>query len=118
MTNPTHETSWSTVLEGHGAEVKAVASAAEALGEIEMNPPQVLVSDIGMPEEDGYGLIRKVRGALKHSSQTLPAVALTAYARVEDRTRTLLAGFQSHLAKPVDPDELLIVIAALAGKTG
>jgi len=55
---------------------------------------------------------------MKHSSQALPAVALTAYAGIEDRTRTLLAGFQSHLAKPVDPDKLLIVLAALAGRMG
>jgi CheY-like chemotaxis protein/anti-sigma regulatory factor (Ser/Thr protein kinase) len=106
------------VLEGHGAAVKAVGSAAEALREIEHNLPDVLVSDIGMPNEDGYSLIRKVRVLLRKSPKVLPAAALTAYARMEDRSRALMAGFQSHIAKPIDPDELLVVVATLAGRTG
>lgn len=106
------------LLAGHGAEVTAVGSAAEALVEIQRDAPDVLVSDIGMPSEDGYALIRKVRGLLKKSPKALPAAALTAYARADDRSRALLAGFQSHVAKPVDPDELLIVVATLAGRTG
>jgi CheY-like chemotaxis protein len=105
------------VLEGHGAEVTAVSSAAEALREIEQHPPDVLVSDIGMPEQDGYSLIRAVRATLKKSPTALPAAALTAFARMEDRTRAMLAGFQSHVAKPVEPEELLIVVATLAGRT-
>jgi CheY-like chemotaxis protein len=82
-----------------------------------MNAPDVLVSDIGMPEEDGYSLIRKVRRELKMSPASLPAIALTAYARTEDRTRAILAGFQAHVAKPVEPDELVIVVAGLGGRT-
>jgi PAS domain S-box-containing protein len=106
------------VLEGHGAKVRAVGSAAEAVREIEREAPDVLVSDIGMPDEDGYALIRTVRMSLKKSPAALPAAALTAYARTEDRSRAMLAGFQSHVAKPIDPNELLIVVAALAGRTG
>jgi PAS domain S-box-containing protein len=106
------------VLEGHGAVVVAVDSAAEALREIQRDAPDVLVSDIGMPNEDGYGLIRRVRMVLKKSPKVLPAAALTAYARMEDRSRAMLAGFQAHLAKPIDPDELLIVVATLVGRTG
>jgi len=106
------------VLEGHGAQVKAVGSAAEALREIESDAPDVLVSDIGMPSEDGYSLIRKVRTGLKKSPKVLPAAALTAYARMEDRSRALMAGFQSHITKPIDPDELLVVVATLVGRTG
>jgi CheY-like chemotaxis protein len=78
--------------------------------------PQVLISDIGMPELDGYEFIRQVRAAGK-SSQEVPAVALTAFARTEDRRRALMAGFQMHVAKPVDPGELLAVVASLAGRT-
>ncbi|MDX2052856.1 MAG: PAS domain S-box protein [Polyangiaceae bacterium] len=106
-----------TVLEAHGAIVTSVGSAAHALREVEREPPDVLVSDVGMPEEDGYSLIRKVRVVMKERGRPLPAVALTAYARREDRTRALLAGFQSHVVKPFSPDELLIVVATLAGRT-
>jgi CheY-like chemotaxis protein len=106
------------VLEGHGAQVRAASSAAEALREIESDAPDVLVSDIGMPEQDGYSLIRAVRNGLKKSPAALPAAALTAYARMEDRTRAMLAGFQSHIAKPVEPRELVNDVATLAGRTG
>jgi PAS domain S-box-containing protein len=106
------------VLEGHGARVTSVSSAAEALREIRRARPDVLVSDIGMPEEDGYSLIRSVRALTGGGAKDIPAAALTAYARKEDRTRAMYAGFQSHVAKPVDPDELLIVVATLAGRTG
>ncbi len=106
------------VLEGHGATVTAVGSAAEALRQIEIAAPDVLVSDIGMPDQDGYSLIRNIRMVLKKSPTSLPAAALTAFARTEDRTRAMLAGFQSHVAKPVEPDELLIVVATLTGRTG
>jgi PAS domain S-box-containing protein len=105
------------VLESHGAQVASAASVQETLSQIESFCPDVLVSDIGMPEEDGYSLIRRVRALTKHGPKALPAAALTAYARMEDRSRALLAGFQSHIAKPVDPDELLIVVATLAGRT-
>jgi len=106
------------VLEGRGARVIPVGSAAAALREIERHAPDVLVSDIGMPDQDGYDLIRAVRTVLKQSPKTLPAAALTAFARTEDRTRAMLAGFQSHVAKPVEPEELVIVVATLAGRTG
>ena len=83
--------------------------------QVQEDPPDVLVSDIGMPGEDGYALIRQVRQFMK--GRPLPATALTAYARKEDRTRALMAGFQSHVAKPIEPDELLVVVATLAGRT-
>jgi PAS domain S-box-containing protein len=107
----------SGILADHGARVIAAGSVAEALREIAETVPDVLVSDIGMPDEDGYSLIRKVRLLTKQSAKGIPAVALTAYARSEDRTRAMLAGFHSHVAKPVEPDELLVVVAALAGRT-
>ncbi len=97
-----------------GAEVKAVASAAEALTEIKQWQPDVLVSDIGMPLEDGYSLIRKVRLLSPNQGGRIPAAALTAYARAEDRTRALQSGFQMHLPKPVEPAELVTVVASLA----
>ena len=78
--------------------------------------PDILVSDIGMPDQDGYDLIRQVRGRV--AAKTLPAVALTAFARSEDRRRALLAGFQTHVAKPVDPAELVAVVASLVERTG
>lgn len=100
-----------------GAKVTAVGSAAEALELIKGWTPDVLVSDIGMPDEDGYSLIRKVRALDSTRGSRLPAVALTAYARVEDRMRALAAGFQMYVAKPIDPGELAAVIASLAGRT-
>ncbi|MEA2605016.1 MAG: hypothetical protein QOF89_6008 [Acidobacteriota bacterium] len=95
-----------------GAEVVPAASAAEALKALERFEPDVLVSDIGMPERDGYDLIRDIRG-LGHGPAELPAVAVTAYSTPEDRRRALAAGFQIHLAKPVDPGELTAVVARL-----
>ena len=77
--------------------------------------PDVLVSDIGMPDEDGYALIRKVR-AREGGGKRLPAVALTAYARRQDSERALAAGYQAHLAKPVDPDTLIGAVARAAGR--
>lgn len=115
---PDARTLLTAVLHAQGAQVESAGSAREALARIESQCPDVLVSDIGMPGEDGYSLIRKVR-ALPHSgAKALPAAALTAYARKEDRARALLAGFQSHVPKPIDRDELLIVVATLAGLTG
>jgi PAS domain S-box-containing protein len=107
----------SGILEGHGARVIAAGSAAQALCEIACAAPDVLVSDIGLPAEDGYSLIRKVRGLAEQRAKAIPAVALTAHARSEDRMRAILAGFHSHVPKPVEPDELLVVVAALAGRT-
>lgn len=103
-----------TALVDCGAQVKAVASAMEALPAIQQWQPNVLVSDIGMPLEDGYSLIRKVRLLPPHQGGRIPAAALTAYARAEDRTRALQCGFQIHLPKPVEPAELVTVVASLA----
>ncbi|KFE70808.1 PAS domain-containing hybrid sensor histidine kinase/response regulator [Hyalangium minutum] len=104
------------MLEGCKAVVRTASSAQEGLRVLQEEPQDLLVSDIGMPREDGYTFIRKVRALPMGSSGRLPAVALTAYARVEDRTRALLAGFQSHVPKPVEPIELLAVLASLASR--
>jgi signal transduction histidine kinase len=88
-----------TILEGYGARVTAVASVCDALLALDESCPDVLVSDIGMPGEDGYSLIKKVRAR----NVDIPAVALTAFARHEDQGRALSAGFQLHIAKPIDP---------------
>ncbi|HEV2800138.1 MAG TPA: PAS domain S-box protein [Pyrinomonadaceae bacterium] len=98
------------------AEVRAVANAADALSQLETWRPDVLISDIEMPGEDGYSLIRKVRGLPPERGGRVPAAALTAYARTEDRMRALLAGFQLHVPKPVEPAELAAVVASLAGR--
>jgi CheY-like chemotaxis protein len=101
------------VLTQAGARVKAVASVREALQMFEEEPPDALVSDIGLPDDDGYGLIRRIRQHEADHGGFLPAVALTGYARVEDRARILAAGFQAHVPKPVDPVELTAVIATV-----
>ncbi|MBD2125798.1 response regulator [Microcoleus sp. ZQ-A2] len=101
-------------LEQCEAKVFAFASASEALAAVSQLKPDVLVSDIGMPLEDGYSLIRKVRQLSSEQGGQIPAIALTAYARAEDRTRALASGFQIHIAKPVEPTELATVVANLA----
>ncbi|HYE79963.1 MAG TPA: ATP-binding protein [bacterium] len=106
------------MLEGWGVRVATAASAAEGISMLAQEPPDVLVSDIGMPEEDGYALIRRVRGMDAGKGGKVPAVALTAFARSEDRQQALLAGFQMHLAKPVEPGELAAVLASLGGRSG
>jgi CheY-like chemotaxis protein len=78
----------------------------------------VLVSDIGMPGEDGYSLIRRIRLLDAERGGNVPAIALTAYARAEDRMKAVLAGFQMHLVKPVEGAELVTMVASLAGRTG
>jgi hypothetical protein len=107
---------YATVLESSGASVIAVASAREALEVFQKQRPDVLVSDIGMPVEDGYTLIAKVRALESDRGKYLPAIALTAYAREVDREQAIAAGFQKHLSKPVEPDELVAVVANLLGK--
>jgi signal transduction histidine kinase/CheY-like chemotaxis protein len=102
------------VLEGQGAFVEAVSSAREALAALEKERVDVLLSDIEMPGTDGYQLIRELRLRPSQQGGSVPAVALTAYARTEDRLRALRAGFQLHLSKPVQPAELLAVVASLA----
>jgi signal transduction histidine kinase len=92
--------------------VSTAGSAAQAFAMIEQAPFDVLISDIGMPAEDGHSLIKRVRG-IASPRAALPALALTAYARAEDRTQALRSGFNMHLAKPIDPGELLVVIETL-----
>jgi PAS domain S-box-containing protein len=104
------------VLEECEAVVVTADSAAAALAQIQRQKPDVLISDIGMPVEDGYSLIRQVRALPPESGGEIPAVALTAFARSEDRRRALLAGFQMHLPKPVEPSELVAVVASVAGR--
>ena len=128
------------ILEQYGAQVTAVTTACEALEALRQNASSeekatqprepvalqeypshakfdVLVSDIGMPQEDGYTLIRQIRSLSAEPERQIPAIALTAYARSEDRTQALLAGFQLHVPKPINPDELAIAIANLTGRT-
>ena len=101
------------VLERAGAEVVAVASAREALEALARERPHILVSDIAMPEEDGLSLMRKVRALPKERGGRVPAIALTAHSMVQDRLQSLRAGFQSHVPKPVVPEELVAVIASV-----
>jgi len=103
------------ILRRCGAEVKTCQSAAEALASVDEFNPDILVSDIGMPDEDGYSLIRRLRAAGEHGRR-LPAVALTAYARVEDRMQALSAGFNMHVPKPVEPAELITVISSILNR--
>lgn len=103
----------SAMLERCGAQVVAVSSAREGLESVESWKPDVLIADIGMPVEDGYGLIKKVRALPKERGGQTPALALTAYARTEDRVRALSEGYQVHLAKPVDRYELAAVVTSL-----
>jgi PAS domain S-box-containing protein len=102
------------VLAGRGAEVVSVGSAVEALAEMERGRFDVLVSDIGMPETDGYALMSKIRQLPKERGGSIPAVALTAYAGIDDRMRAISAGYQIHISKPVEPAELTTVVANLA----
>jgi signal transduction histidine kinase/ActR/RegA family two-component response regulator len=104
----------SLILEQAGAEVELAGSAAEALERLPQVRPDVLISDIGMPGADGYELIRRVRDLPAEAGARTPAIALTAFARTEDRTRALRAGYQLHIAKPVEPAELVTAVASLA----
>ncbi|MEH2348671.1 MAG: PAS domain S-box protein [Nostoc sp.] len=106
-----------TVLEQCQAEVKAVASVQEALQVIAQWKPDVLVSDISIPDEDGYSLIRKLRSQPPELGRNIPAAALTAYARAEDRMRAIQEGYQLHLPKPIEAAELATVVASLVGRT-
>ncbi len=105
------------VLEQRGAEVSTANSAAAAFDALEAGRPDVLVCDIGMPGEDGYGLIRRVRALGAASGGETPAIALTAYARAEDRLRALRAGYQMHVPKPVDLAELIAVIISIVKRS-
>lgn len=103
-----------TVLERAGAQVITAASADEAMAVFDREVPDVVLSDIGMPGADGVELIRRIRALSPERGGKVPAAALTAYARASERTRVLTAGYLMHLAKPVEPDELLAVVASLA----
>jgi len=106
-----------TILEQNGLEVTAVSNAAEALDALNLVKPDLLISDIGMPGEDGYSLIRKIRLRSSDEGGQVPAIALTAYAKDEDRSRAISAGFQHHIAKPLEPDYLLGIIATAIAKS-
>lgn len=104
------------VLKECGADVITSPSVADALLALEQHKPDILISDLGMPDEDGYALISKIRALPAEQGGQIPAAALTAYARAEDRMRVLRSGFQFHLPKPVDSAELVTVVASLAGR--
>lgn len=105
------------VLAQCGAQVTVAPTARAALEALGHAPFDVLISDIAMPEADGYDLIRTVRSLDGERGGQIPALALTAYARVEDRAAALAAGYQQHAAKPIEPLELAAAVASLAGRT-
>ncbi|BAB75684.1 two-component hybrid sensor and regulator [Nostoc sp. PCC 7120 = FACHB-418] len=104
-----------TALEQYGAIVTTAASTREALKLLQLVKPDVLLSDIGMPNEDGYALIRQIRALSSEQGGNVPAAALTAYTRQSDRLQALTAGFQIHISKPIEPIQLLKIVATLAG---
>ena len=105
------------ILESAGAKVRTATSARAALASIEEDVPDVMVSDVGMPGMDGYELIQRIR-QMEGPARELPTAALTAYARSEDRAKALRLGFEMHLAKPIDPSELIAAVASLARRRG
>ncbi|HEY1686293.1 MAG TPA: ATP-binding protein [Tepidisphaeraceae bacterium] len=105
------------ILEESGAQVVLASSATEGLEILQHEQLDALLSDIGMPDMDGYEFIKKVRAIATASQKPIPAIALTAFARSEDRTRSLLAGYQVHLSKPVEPAELLATVVSATGRT-
>jgi CheY-like chemotaxis protein len=105
-----------TILAGAGAEVRTCGGAPEALELLLRWRPQVLISDIEMPGEDGYSLVKKLRALPAAEGGSIPAVALTAYGRTQDRMRSLAAGYNMHVPKPVDPGELTAIVASVAGR--
>ena len=98
------------VLNNSGAEVRSAASVDEAVAMLRQRRPDVLLSDIGLPSEDGYALIRRVR----EIDSTVPAAALTAYASIDDHRRALESGFQAHVTKPIEPGDLALLVSQLA----
>ena len=104
------------MLEQCGAEVVTAGTAAEAWDTFTRVRPDVIVSDIGLPGEDGNALISRVRSLSAERGGLVPAIALTAFARADDRRRVLVAGFQTHLPKPVEPTEILMMVANLTGR--
>jgi CheY-like chemotaxis protein len=106
-----------TLMTRAGARAITAVSGVEALAVAIQNRPDIVICDIGLPGDDGLSVIRKIRSRSASEGGRIPAVALTAFERAEDRARVLRAGFQSHLAKPAEPIELLAVVAALVGRT-
>jgi len=106
------------ILQKAGATVELAASTGEALELLHISRPTILVADIGMPGEDGYELMRRVRALSEQELAQLPAMALTAYARAEERAQAFSAGFQSHMTKPVEPAELIAMIARMVEEAG
>jgi CheY-like chemotaxis protein len=100
----------------HGAKVRGVGSAAEAVALLKSEPFDLLISDIGMANTDGYNLIKQVRQQEGHQGEHIPAIALTAYARTQDRIRAIAAGYNTHVAKPVEIRELVTVVKCLTGR--
>lgn len=105
------------VLEQAGARVTTATSAGEGFAALTQSQPDVLLSDIGMPNMDGYMLIRQIRALPPEQGGQVPAIALTAYAGDFNQQQALAAGFQRHLAKPIEPGELLVIIASLVKRT-
>jgi CheY-like chemotaxis protein len=101
-----------------GAEVRTVVCAPEALAACDEWRPDILIADIVMPKEDGYTLMKKLRAREKANGGHIPAIALTAHARREDRLRAISVGYESHIPKPVDPIDLLSVVASLTKRIG
>ncbi|MDF2697753.1 MAG: Chemotaxis protein methyltransferase CheR, partial [Labilithrix sp.] len=105
------------ILEDAGATVFAAGTVSTAMAALGESPPDVAVSDLAMPGEDGYAFALQVRNAENEAARRIPLVAMTAYARAEDRRRVLAAGFDRHVAKPIEPDELVEALAAvIAGR--
>jgi CheY-like chemotaxis protein len=102
------------VLEARGVHVTTATSTGEALHLLERERFDVLISDIGMPDEDGLSLIRAIRNLPHMPAHTIPAIAVTAYATLRERDEALDAGYDSHLAKPVEPDQLIAAVAAVS----
>jgi len=105
------------VLETAGAEVTTLPSAEAALAQIEALKPDVIIVDLGMPVMDGFQFIERLRSLPNAAMRDIPAAALTAFARSEDRTKALQRGFEMHLAKPVDPEELVASVATLVRRS-
>jgi CheY-like chemotaxis protein len=97
------------ILQLHGCETQTARTASECLRMTGEWPTDVLICDIGLPDDDGYGLLRRLRGLPE--GEGIPAIALTAYTRPEDRAKALAAGFRAHLSKPLDPEKLLTEIS-------
>jgi CheY-like chemotaxis protein len=102
-----------TALSTYGADVAVAANAADAIAELDRQLPDVLLSDIGMPREDGYALIRRIRARAASQGGSVPAIAVTAYASENDRVASEAAGYQAHVAKPFEPAEVAALVARL-----